>query len=365
VTAFRVLVWGSEWPWGLPPEVHVELAPPDTPPRLVASRAEGLGALAIAILPPMSVSDPATLRYLRTQTSLPLWLITGGTHPDWVDGALMPYRILVRLDARQLQQAIQDPQPAPVPRGPVLTLFAPGSPSTAQVAVALAVARQLEQSGRETVLCDFDLYTPRLALDLDLWPDAPPYPALETFLQDPSAQPLAVPHTRHVRLVPGLYHLEVLDDLTYEDVHNLLQRLAPAVRIVVTSSVVPDAATFAALTAAQPLILVVDDGVASRFHLRRYRNLLLALGLPFRDALLVLDHGSGQDVPLDPRAVEEEIGLAPTVVLPPRPLRSLWGRPGRPEAAYAQAILRLVDAALSERDAAHQTRPASQEGGNP
>ncbi len=343
----RLLVWGAEWPYGLPPEVHVEMALPETPPRLVASRATGLGADAIAILAPMATADPGTLQYLRTQTDLPLWLVTGTSVPGFLQESLQPYRVLSRLDLRQVEQALAPPGPAHAGQAPVITLFAPSSLTGQLTSLALAMSRRLEQIGRDTVLCDLDLYTPRLAIDMSVWPDTPPYPGLETFLRDPSRPPLAVPHTQHLRLIPGLYDLESLDDLDDDAVAGLLMRLAPSVRLVVTSPVLVDSGTYAALTQATALVLVVDDSVPARFHMRRYRNLLLALGLPFRHALLVLDHTNGEYPPLDPATIEEEIGLTPTVILPARPPRSPWARGhGRTDPAFQKAVTALVDACL-------------------
>lgn len=358
----RLLVWGNEWPYGLPPEVHVEMAPSETPPRLVASRAAGLGADAIAVLPSLATGDPTTLHYLRTQTDLPVWLVTGGPTPPWLDASLAPYRVLSRLDLHQVERALTEVVMPSTRQSPLITLFAPAMPSGQLASLALAMARRLEQMGRDTVLCDLNLYTPRLAIDLNLWPDAPPYPGLETFLQDVVRPPLQVPHTQHLHLVPGLYDLESLDDLTDEQVAGLLGRLPPAVRIAVTSPVLIDAGTYAALTQATTLVLVVDDSVVSRFHMRRYRNLLLTLGLPFRHALLVLDHASGDAPPLDAQAIEEEIGLTPVVILPARPTRSTWAR-GRGDPAFQKAVTSLLEACLRASDApgASYAEPSSRQ----
>lgn len=360
----RLLVWGSEWPYGLPPEVHVEMAPPETPPRLVAQRAQGLGADAIVVLPPLATTDPGTLQYLRTQTDRSIWLVSQGGVPDFLEGSLAPCRILPRLDLPQVERALAPGQAPTASPSPVITLFAPASPPGSVTSLALAMARRLEQTGRDTVMCDFDLYTPRLAIDLNLWPENPPYPGLERFLRDPGHGPLRVPNSRHLTLVPGLYDLENLDDMDPGDMAALLGRLAPALRLVVTSSVLVDAGTYAALTEATALVLVVDDSVVSRFHMRRYRNVLLALGLPFRHALLVLDHSGGESAPMDAVAVEEEIGLMPVVTLPARPIRSPWTRgPGRSDTAFQKAVSALVDSCLNGPDSPKRARTTDRAGG--
>lgn len=205
---------------------------------------------------------------------------------------------------------VRDPEERSGSVDQVVAVFAPfGGVGTSTV--SLALGRALALWRLPTTLVDLNLHAPDLAAMVGL---APNEAALETYLGEPSRAPLALDENSPLSLVPGLRDLENLDDVAVGNVVALLERLRPAIRVVDTAPVVTDPAVYAALRAASRLVLVAENRPAVRRQLARYRRLFLQLGLPWKDALLVVNTSRPGD--LAAADWEDEVGLRPVCVLP-------------------------------------------------
>lgn len=323
----RLIVWSDTWPALYPPDATLERVPWETAPEDVASRAKGLEADAVLAIPPgRDGAGPERLIGLRAHTTLPLWLLApDGTNPaaGVPRDALEPLQVMASLTPQAVERALGTPDPLrPADRaapGPQVAVFGPSGGVGAST-VAIHLAQVFAAWRLDTVLVDMNLHAPDLALLLRAWPAQDRESRLETYLRNPKTSP--VPVQERLALVPGLSDLENLDDVSVGAAVALLERLAPAIRVVDTAPVVTDPAVYAALRGASHLVLVSEDRVACRIHLKRYRRLFLQLGLPWRDALLVVNHTRPGGALVTPTQMEEEIGLRPVSSLPYHPARS-------------------------------------------
>lgn len=326
----RLLLWSDRWPSVYPADAVMERVPWATRPDLVASRARGLAAQAVAVWPPGGTAEAhAALSALRRHTALPLWLLADDAAQPALPTALAPLRVLRDLDPRAVAAALaQDaaaptsetderPRPGPPP-DPVVTLFAPSGGAGAST-LAAALGTVFATWGQPTVVLDLNLHAPTLAVVTGTWTSTTSPAGLEPYLRNPATPPVPVPGVPGLRLVPGLESLESLDDVNVGAVVSLLEHLRGGIRVVDTAPVVTDPAVYAALRSASHTVLVTDDRVASRLQLKRYRRLFLQLGLGWRDVLLVLNHSRPAPPGPLPEELEEELGLRPLVTLPHRP----------------------------------------------
>ena len=345
----RLIVWADGWPSVYPPDATMERVPWATNPQDVASRAQGLGADAIVAIPPASSSDvQGRLALVRRHTALPLWLL--GVEPPFDRDAaeariLAPWTVMRALTPQAVDAALRPTDGATVPaatpspsrtrRDLQVAVFGPrGGAGTSTVAVCLA--QTLAAWQLPTVLVDLNLHQPDLAVMTRAWSDGA-NARLETYLKEPQTPPIPVENGRFL-LVPGLYDLENLDDVTVGSVVTLLEGLRPSVEVIDTAAVVTDPAVYAALRGATHLVLVCEDRVAARLQLKRYRRLFLQLGLPWRDALLVVNHPRPGGPTVSPTQMEEEVGLRPLCVLPYRPGLGAESGPPRPDGAVRTGI---------------------------
>lgn len=349
----RLLLWADAWPAVYPADATLERVPWATRPEHVATRAQGLAAHAIALLPPSGPGDAASaLAALRRHTPLPLWLIgQPGRLPSDLPAGLEPVRALRDLEPRAVEAALaadaaNAPAQAatgrrpPAPADPVVTVFGPcGGAGVSTVATALG--RVLAAWRLPTVVVDLNLHAPTQAVLLGAFAAAQAPPALETYLRDTATTPVGVVGAPGLCLVPGLDALENLDDVSVGKVVALLERLRGSVRVVDTAPVVTDPAVYSALRSATHTILVSDDRVASRLQLKRYRRLFLQLGLGWRNAMLVINHPRPSSTGPSTVQIEEEIGLRPLTALPYRSAVAAHG-PGRGDAVWRAGIERLA-----------------------
>jgi hypothetical protein len=355
----RLLLWADAWPAVYPADAVVERVAWNIPPTLVASRARGLGAVAIAALPPDGAPRTTALdrlRQLRKVTTLPIWLVGdgGGVAPSDAPD-LTPWRRLTALEPRQVVAAMAaegDPHAAAPavespPVEPLVTVFSPTGGAGAST-VAAALARTLAGWRIATVVVDLNLHAPDQAVLLDA-DRVDPRARLEAYLRDPSTPPLALGRDRGLGLVPGLAELENLDDVRVGNVVALFEHLRPALRVVDTAPVVTDPAVYASLRSASHIVLVGDERVVSRIHLRRYRRLFLQLGLPWREALLVMNRPRPGPGGLSPAQVEEEVGLRPICLLPYRPGLAADGPLGRLDGSLRVGVETLAATIVGRR----------------
>jgi|GEM_PF-5141313 len=347
----RLFVWADTWPSVYPPTATLEAAPWATPPAVVASRAAGLAADAIVVVPPPAPAQAVTARLqeLRRCTRLPLWWPqdAAGPAPDGpVRASVAPFEILPMLEPASVDAALARARTGPpgdraaAEDLPLVAMFGPcGGVGTSTLAVALA--RTLAMWSVPTVLTDLNLHAPDLTAMLGAWRDVDGRARLETYLREPRTSPVPIDPRRPLALVPGLADLENLDDVSVGAVVALFERLRDRLRVVDTAPVVTDPAVYATLRSASHLVVVIGTDVSARLQLRRYHRLFAQLGLRWREALLVVNHSRPGPL-LSAAQVEEEVGLAPVSLLPYR--SGLWAKPGalRLDAAWKRGVEALA-----------------------
>ena len=338
----RLLVWADTLPAVYPPDAVLERVPWATLPEHVASRAKGLAAHAIAVLPPSTCAEAApALAALRRHTSLPLWLVAAERPPGDLMATLDPISVLARLDPKTVAGALTgmaSGAAGPVRANePVIVVFAPSGGAGAST-IAVALAETLCAWHVPTVLVDFNLHAPTLAVLLETWGTAEASPTLEQYLRDPATPAVPVPGRGGLRLVPGLEVLENLDDVGVAKAVAILESLRGSARVVDTAPVVTDPAVYAALRSASHTVLVSDDRVSSRLQLKRYRRLFLQLGLGWCGALLVLNRSRPASGGVTASQMEEEVGLRPVATLPYRSAAGATGPGGRADGAWRGGI---------------------------
>lgn len=362
-TSVRLVLWGDAWPAVYPADATLERVPWTTRPEHVASRAQGLAAQAIAVLPPRGMDASAALAALRRHTSLPLWLIGPGVPlPAALAADLEPFHVLRDLEPRAVkalaEAARQAPKAGPErgePRtDPLVAVFAPAGGAGAST-LAAALGRTLAAWRLPTVLLDLNLHAPTLSVLLRTWSGGEAGATLEQYLRNPTLAPVPVGGQPGLGLVPGLEALENLDEVTVGAVVALLEHLRGSARVVDTAPVVTDPAVYASLRSATHTVLVADDRVPSRLQLKRYRRLFLQLGLGWREALLVINHPRPAGAGPTADQIEEEVGLKPLTALPYAAAVASADGPPRAVAAWRAGVELLAATVLG--------RPAPTAGG--
>lgn len=223
-----------------------------------------------------------------------------------------------------------------LPNHRLVPFYSPSAAGVTTLAVNTAVALSGD-SDLQVGLVDFNLSNPDILLYFDLFKPiattksgSPVYPGLEHLLPALEAGTLDVDElARHFLAVPGIPNLKVLPGLfdarlrsrfTTEHFAQILRAARQLFHITVvdTNSQFADDATYVAIREAGEVVLVATPSICSRFHLRRYLEIMDRLRLCRGTRIAVMNRMLAESE-READALKGTTGLDPVTQIPDTP----------------------------------------------